>query len=136
MLTVAWQLLERYRPGSHQTHIAAHDIQQLRKLVDTRFSKNLADDRDPGVVLQFPRRLPFGSCRPIGSQQFRKLVTRISLHGTKLETSKRSATKADPGMGIKDRAFVTKLHDYCDYQEKRGEEHQSGDRYQKVYRSL
>ena len=46
------------RTGAHEFQFSDQDVEQLRQFVDPRFSEEVADPRDPGIVLHRPYRIP------------------------------------------------------------------------------
>src|SRR5689334_11928723 len=79
-----------FRARSDETHVSAHDIQDLHKFINAKFADDCAHSGDAGVTLGSPARTAVG----LG----------IGLHAAKFENGKNAAVQSHPVLTVKDRS--------------------------------
>ena len=78
---VALQLVRETGPGADQAHLAAHDVDQLRRLVEAEAAKETSHTGDARIVLE--------------AQDAGALLLGADDHGSKLDEGKRHGVPAD-----------------------------------------
>ncbi len=103
----------RVRPWPHQAHVAQHDVDELRQLVERGLAQEGAERGDAGVV-------PAG----VGDEALAFAVAEVGVHGAELEDAELLAVEADAGLAEEDRALGGQLDRDRDGQEEGGDRDQ------------
>src|SRR5688572_4918719 len=85
---------------THETHLTAQDVEELREFVDAPFAKDAADGSDARIVRQFED----GTGHFVENGQFDLPLFGIAHHGTKLQHGERTAIEATSTLPEKDGA--------------------------------
>src|SRR4029077_1419488 len=87
------------RSWSHQGHVSAQNIPELRELIQAQHSHPMPYDRAPGVVLHFED----WTIDLVQLLQMRQKLVCVCNHGTKLQQRESTSSQAAAGLAIKDR---------------------------------
>ena len=101
---IAQHFFSNYGPGSDEAHLAAEDIPELRKLVQTRLAQKPSESRDAGVVLELVVAQPFGFRIGVAFEQVTQKLLGVRDHGAELQAVERLPVSADALMAEEDRA--------------------------------
>jgi hypothetical protein len=123
------------RTGADDAHLAAQDIEQLRKLVDARLAQKRADRGDARIVAQLMVTLPLGTCGEIGFQQLAEHLLRVDDHGAELEAAKGLSGASKPPVREEDRARIGNRDQQHDQHEHGSKKKKSTAREDKVGRT-
>src|SRR5205823_2701912 len=119
---IALDLVRESGARADEAHVSAHDVPELRQLVDRQPPQQPADARDARIA------------RVDG--EARALLLRINLHRPELHELEFRSVYADTPLAIEDGAAVLDLDRRCCGGEKRAHEHESDPRGRHVERTV
>lgn len=94
-----------FGPRSDQTHIAAQDIPELRKLIDTETTQIESEPRASRVAGNGPNRAEF--------------ALRLHMHRSEFDNRETAAFESHPNLAVEDRAAILQTHNDGDDGEQR-----------------